>query len=73
MKEIKLKIIPRPSEGTRRVMNPEVTPAFMGDGDNNYVCGQCGTILAESIRSEYVGIKNIVVCCPKCGEYNGFP
>jgi len=71
MMKIKLKIIPEPSEGTRTVMKPKVVPAFKGDGDTDYVCGQCGVVLADKMRQGQV--QNIVVRCPKCGKYNEFP
>ncbi len=67
---IKLKIIPKPSEGTRTVIESKVSPAFKGEGGSDYICGNCGTVLAEKIRRGQ--IKNIVVYCPKCGQYNEF-
>ena len=73
MMKIKLKIIPKPSEGTRTVVKPKAGPAFKGDGKTDYICGQCGAVLAEKMRRGEVQIKNIVVCCPKCEEYNEFP
>lgn len=67
---IKLDIIRRPPAGTRTVIESEVSPAFKGEGDCDYICGNCGGILAEKMRREQ--IKNIVVHCPKCGQYNEF-
>ena len=69
--EIKLNIIPKPREGTRTVIESKVSPAFKGEGDVDYICRNCGAILAEKV---YRGqIRNIVVHCPKCGQYNEFP
>ena len=68
---MKLCIIPKPAEGSRTVIESKVNPAFKGEGDSDYVCGNCETILAEKIRRGQ--IKNIVVRCPKCGQYNEFP
>ena len=73
MMKIKLEVISKPSEGTRTIMEPKVGPAFKGDGDTDYICGKCGTVLAEKMRKGQVQIKNIVVRCPKCGQYNEFP
>lgn len=69
--EIKLNIVPKPPEGTRIVIEPKGSPAFKGEGDLDYRCGNCGTILAEEVRQGQ--IKNIIVHCPKCGDHNEFP
>jgi len=69
--KIKLAIISKPPEGTRTVIESNASPAFKGEGDSDYICGNCGAILAEKIRRGQ--IKNIVVRCPKCGQYNEFP
>jgi len=68
---IKLNVIPKPSEGTRTVIESKVSPAFKGEGDSDYICGNCGAVLAEKIRRGQ--IKNIVIHCPKCGQYSEFP
>jgi uncharacterized ferredoxin-like protein len=70
----KLKIIPKPKEGTRTVL---VTKAgqgviyFKGNGDTNLICGNCGTILCENINEGQ--IRNIVLQCPICRLYNDTP
>ena len=69
--EIKLSIIPKPREGSRTVIESKVIPAFRGEGDVDYLCGKCGATLAEKVRRGQ--IKNIVVHCPKCRQYNEFP
>ena len=71
MPEIKLAIIPEPREGSRTVIDSKVSPVFKGEGDVNYMCGACGAILAEKVRRGQV--RNIVVRCPKCGQYSEFP
>ena len=68
--ETKLNIVPKPPEGTRTVIESKVSPVFKGEGDLDYRCGNCGTILAEKMRQGQ--IKNIIVHCPKCGQYNEF-
>ncbi len=68
--EIKLSIISKPREGSRTVVESKVSPVFKGEGDVNYICGSCGAILVEKIRRGQIG--NIVVHCPKCGQYNEF-
>ena len=68
---IKLNIVPKPAQGTRTLIESKISPAFKGEGETNYVCGNCGAVLAEKVRPGQ--IKNIVVLCPKCGKYNEFP
>ncbi len=69
--EIKLNVIPKPREGSRTVIESKVSPAFKGEADVDYLCGECGAILAEKVRRGQ--ITNIVIHCPKCGQYNEFP
>ena len=68
--EIKLNIIPRPREGSRAVIESKVSPAFKGEGNVDYVCGNCGALIAEKVRRGQ--IRNIVVQCAKCEQYNEF-
>jgi len=70
----KLNVIPKPLPNTRTVLEPAKDfegPFFTGDEDINYVCGNCGYLLAKEIREGQ--IRDIVVRCPKCGQYNEFP
>ena len=66
----KLSIITRPREGSRTVIESKVSPAFKGGGDVDYVCGSCEALIAEKVHRGQ--IKNIVVHCPRCGQYNEF-
>ncbi len=69
--KVELSTVAKPREGSRTVIESKVSPAFRGEGDTDYICGGCGTLIAEKVRSGQ--IRNIVVCCPKCGQYNEFP
>lgn len=69
--KIKLGITPKPPQGTRTVIESKVSPAFKGQGDTDYICGNCGAILAGKVRQGQ--IRNIVIHCPNCGQYNEFP
>ena len=69
--EIKLNIIPRPRRGTRTVIESKVSPAFKGEGNVDYICGNCRALIAEKVHRGQ--IRNIVVHCPKCSQYNEFP
>lgn len=66
-----LSIIPKPLEGSCTVIIPKNVPAFTGEGDVNYICGNCGALIAEKISRGQ--ITNAVVLCPQCGQYNEFP
>lgn len=69
--KIALNIIPEPVEGSRAVIVSESIPVFKGNGKVDYVCGNCGALIAEKI--DYKQIVNVVVICPRCGQYNEFP
>ena len=71
--EVKLRTITKPAEGTRTVFELKgLFPAFSGKGETDFVCGICGQVLVEGIGGDAV-IKNIVIKCPKCGNYNEIP
>lgn len=43
---------------------------FEGEGNIDFLCGNCGTTLARRIWK--LSCNNIVVQCPTCGSYNEF-
>jgi hypothetical protein len=67
----KLKIIPQPQPDTITLLIPkpqEALPLIKCDADLNLVCGNCGVILVEGIIENE--IRNIVIRCPICKQYN---
>lgn len=73
-RKVKLNITPNPLPNTRAVLEPAKNfkgPFFSGEGDIDYICGNCDHILAEGLKEGQ--IRNIVVRCPNCGMYNEFP
>jgi len=44
---------------------------FEGEGNIDYVCASCGTILSK--RAWQLSLTNVVVQCPNCLAYNEFP
>src|SRR5207245_4542770 len=44
---------------------------FEGEGNVDFQCGSCGSILARRIWK--LSCNNIIVKCPMCGSYNEFP
>jgi DNA-directed RNA polymerase subunit RPC12/RpoP len=43
-------------------------PFIQGNSDRDYICGNCGHLLAKSVNSEQV--EGIAFECPRCGSYN---
>lgn len=66
--DIKAHIIPEPAEGTRTVIAPAAMPAIKGEGDTNYLCANCDTKIVEKVGKGQ--IRNIVIRCSVCGNYN---
>lgn len=69
----KMKVIPKPKEGTRTVFekkgnNEKIPPFIKGTGDLYLLCGYCETVLCESVNSGQ--IRGIVFKCPVCNNYN---
>lgn len=72
MVNVALKVIPEPAEGTRTVIDTSSDlkgPAFTGQGEVNYLCGECGLMLAEGMESA-AQISNMVIRCWRCESFN---
>jgi len=70
--EQKLKLIKEPAPVSRVVIySKDTLPLFSGEGNIDFLCGHCGTILVK--RAWKLSISNIVVKCPSCQSYNEFP
>ena len=71
MVNIQMEVIPEPEEGTASVLvpgpdGPQVM--FIGQGDDNYICGCCGKTICEKVlRGKFI---NLVFKCYNCGSYN---
>ena len=71
MTDIKLKIIPKPDDGRRSIIMPpsENEPTIIkGPGNIDLICGNCGAILAKEVEENQ--IKNVVLYCNQCNNYN---
>lgn len=55
----KLSTVAKPREGSRTVIESKVSPAFRGEGDTDYICGDCGALITDKVRCGQ--IRNIVV------------
>jgi len=70
MADKKLKVIPKPAEGTRVVLKRAKGEGVIisGKGELNLVCGKCDAVLAKGVKEGQV--KNLVLHCNNCGSYN---
>ncbi len=72
MPTISLKVTrPPPTDGRHR--QPEVVkPLLRGSGDTDYLCGNCGAVIASGMGpTQRVNVD--VVTCSTCGAENKFP
>jgi len=70
--EQRLKVIEEPAPKSRVViLSKDVLPLFRGEGNINFLCHNCGVILAERVWK--LSISNVIVKCPSCQSYNEFP
>lgn len=72
MNDFKLTPIPKPKEGTVVILELNKTgkfPIMIGDGEDNYLCGNCGNIIIKSMNRN-MKITNVVFRCPNCRRYN---
>jgi DNA-directed RNA polymerase subunit RPC12/RpoP len=78
MEELLLEVIPEDPTASSRVVSymGYRGPFFIGQDEDSsdrvsYLCGSCHQVIAELVWTE--SIRDIVVVCPKCHSYNGFP
>jgi len=58
-----------PMDGGTAVQEDPDRPAFRGNGPHDYVCVECGNVLAASMPPEYMNRK-LRVRCGRCGTVN---
>ena len=71
MTDIKLRVVSKPVEGSRLLLETEAggSPTIIeGQGNINLLCGNCSAILAEGIESGQ--LQDVVLHCAACGSYN---
>jgi hypothetical protein len=69
---ISLKVT-RPSPGAADRRSPEFDkPLFRGTGDTDYLCGNCGLVIAASMGPAQRVIIDAATCSA-CGAENEFP
>jgi phage FluMu protein Com len=58
-----------PYDGGTAVQEDVDRPVFRGNGPDDYVCVQCGNVLAESMSDEHMTYK-VRVKCGRCATIN---
>jgi phage FluMu protein Com len=67
MRRVRAQEIP-PGGGTA-VQEDAGRPVFSGNGPNDYVCVECGNVLARSMDPDYMDFK-VRVKCARCRTVN---
>jgi phage FluMu protein Com len=58
-----------PFDGGTAVQENAAKPVFRGNGRYDYVCVECGNVLAEAMDPEHMG-KRVRVRCGRCRTVN---
>jgi phage FluMu protein Com len=67
MREIRAGEVPR--DGGTAIQEDAGRPVFRGNGSDDYVCVQCGNLLAEAMDPAYM-TKKVRVRCGRCRTVN---
>jgi hypothetical protein len=58
-----------PVDGGTAVQETPDRPVFRGNGDDDYVCVECGSVLAEGMDPQYM-TRRVRVRCARCRTVN---
>jgi phage FluMu protein Com len=58
-----------PYDGGTAVQDDPGRPVFRGHGEFDYVCVECGNLLAEAMDAEYMG-RRVRIKCGNCRTLN---
>jgi len=72
MPAISLKVRRPPPGGADRDKPELDKPLFRGSGDTDYLCGNCGSVIAASMGPTQRVIVDVATCSA-CGAENEFP
>ena len=67
MREVREGEVPR--DGGTAIQEDPDRPAFRGNGPDDYVCVNCGNVLAQSMDATYM-TKKVRVRCGRCATVN---
>jgi hypothetical protein len=72
MSNVSLKVTRAPPAAGEHRSPESVKPLFRGSGDTDYLCGNCGSVVAAGMGStQRVNVD--VATCSACGAENEFP
>jgi len=72
MPSIALKVTSPPSTTIDRQTPRDAKPLFRGNGDTDYVCGNCAAVIASGMGPTQHFIVDTTICS-SCGAENEFP
>jgi DNA-directed RNA polymerase subunit RPC12/RpoP len=58
-----------PYDGGTAVQDDPGRPVFRGNGAHDYVCAECGNLLAQGMDAEHMG-KRVRIRCGSCRTVN---
>jgi phage FluMu protein Com len=58
-----------PRDGGTAIQEDVDRPVFAGNGPDDYVCAECGNVLAESMHHEQMTLK-VRIRCGRCRTIN---
>jgi phage FluMu protein Com len=58
-----------PIDGGTAVQDDPDRPVFRGNGENDYVCAECGNVLATGMNAGHMG-KRVRIKCGGCRTVN---
>ena len=58
-----------PIDGGTAVQDDAGRPVFRGNGEHDYVCTECGNVLATGMNPEHMG-KRVRIKCGRCRTVN---
>jgi phage FluMu protein Com len=58
-----------PYDGGTAVQEDPDRPVFRGNGEHDYVCAECGNVLATGMNAEHMG-KRVRIKCGGCRTVN---
>lgn len=67
MAKLRMEKEERPEE-IKKALASTVAPVFKGDGDTDYGCAWCGTVLLQGMGPGHE-ISGVVLHCANCGKY----
>ncbi len=64
----RMRLVRNPDPRRCCIIEANTSPALKGEGDHDYACASCTTVLMASVSHRLV--QDIAVRCTSCGRYN---